>query len=67
VHLIDGLTGQIIKTLSRQAPVIATGGLAGVIARRTNTIEHIEPDLCLEGILIIYEKNRDRIGKQRSI
>jgi type III pantothenate kinase len=38
--------------------VIATGGLAQRIAAETRTIERVEPFLTLEGLRMLYEKNR---------
>ena len=38
--------------------MIATGGLAQRIATETESIERVEPFLTLEGLRILYEKNR---------
>jgi type III pantothenate kinase len=38
--------------------VIATGGLAQRIAAETETIERVEPYLTLEGLRLLFEKNR---------
>jgi type III pantothenate kinase len=38
--------------------VIATGGLAGRIAGESRTIERVEPFLTLEGLRLLFEKNR---------
>ena len=40
------------------ARVVATGGLAVVIAPATKAIDVVEPMLTLEGLRIIYERNR---------
>jgi type III pantothenate kinase len=37
--------------------VIATGGLADVIANETNVIEVLNPDLTLVGLRLIHELN----------
>lgn len=39
--------------------VIATGGLANTIARHTEVIDEVKGDLTLEGLRIIYEKNKE--------
>jgi type III pantothenate kinase len=39
--------------------VIATGGLAKLIAEESSTIDKVESFLTLDGLRIIYEKNRD--------
>ena len=38
--------------------VIATGGLAEVVASETNVIQHVDPWLTLDGLRIIYGMNR---------
>ena len=39
--------------------VIATGGLAKLIAKETKLIDKIDPNLTLEGLKILYRKNRE--------
>lgn len=39
--------------------VVATGGLANLIAEGSNVIDEVIPYLTLEGLRIIYEKNRE--------
>ena len=49
-----------MKSLGLGEPfVIATGGLANTIARQTDVIDEVKGDLTLEGLRIIYEKNRE--------
>lgn len=57
--LVDTMVRRIRKELGEDARVIATGGLAGLIASEAETIERVEPFLTLEGLRLIYEKNRD--------
>ena len=52
------MVGRIRGELSADARVIATGGLAQRIAAETQTIERVEPFLTLEGLRMLYEKNR---------
>ena len=56
--LVDGIVNRIKKEINVSAKVIATGGLANVIAAETETIEHVEEMLTLEGLKIIYSRNR---------
>jgi type III pantothenate kinase len=57
--LVDSMVERIRPELDEQpARVIATGGLAGRISRETSTIEEVVPFLTLEGLRILFEKNR---------
>lgn len=60
VALIEGLTRRIQAEIATESPakVIATGGLAVLFNEHTDIIDHIEPNLTLEGLRIIYELNR---------
>lgn len=56
--LVDGIVNRIIKETGFNPKVIATGGLAEVIAGESETIEAVEADLTLEGLRIIYNRNK---------
>jgi type III pantothenate kinase len=56
--LVEGLVRRMHEELSVTCPVVATGGLAEVIAGETKAITLVEPYLTLEGIRLIYEMNR---------
>jgi type III pantothenate kinase len=47
------------KELGKNAHVVATGGFGSQIAAELPMIEAYEPDLVLEGLRIIHERNRD--------
>ncbi len=53
---VDGITERMLDAVG-EGVVVATGGLAEVIAPYTRTIQHIEPWLTLHGLRLIYEKN----------
>lgn len=55
---IDGLVARVFDELGYKAPVIATGGFANVMARHSKTITRHEPDLTLQGLRLVYERNR---------
>jgi len=38
--------------------VMATGGMAGIIAPSTKTIQKVDPLLTLKGLKIVYDMNR---------
>jgi type III pantothenate kinase len=54
---VDGIVRRICKEFNVQPRVIATGGLAELIAGETETIEKVDPLLTLEGLRIVYERN----------
>jgi type III pantothenate kinase len=55
---VDGIVGRMRAELGDTAPVIATGGLADLIAPHSATIERVDPLLTLEGLRLIWELNR---------
>ena len=59
VGLVEGIVGRMQKELDGQAKVIATGGLAEPIAAATDFIDQVEPFLTLEGLRILYQRNKN--------
>lgn len=55
---LDGMIDRIEKELGQKVTVIATGGLAKKIIPHCRRKIHLEDDLLLKGLWIIYEKNR---------
>lgn len=58
-----GQTEYIIKQVKKETgydklKVVATGGLGRLISNETNMIDEYDPDLTLEGLRLIYAKNR---------
>jgi type III pantothenate kinase len=45
------------EELGHTCPVVVTGGLADVIAKETSYITAVEPNLTLDGLRIIFERN----------
>ena len=56
--LIEGLIKHFKDELGGDGLVIATGGFANTMAAGTKSIDIVEPFLTLEGLRLIYEKNK---------
>jgi len=56
--LVDGLVARLRAELEFDVEVIATGGLAAIIAPHTAVLRRIEPDLTLHGLCILHERKR---------
>lgn len=56
--LVDGIVKRMKKETGKDLTVVATGGLAPIIYEVSETIEHVEPFLTLEGLIIIHKRNR---------
>jgi type III pantothenate kinase len=56
---VDGIVERIRGELGDTAKVIATGGLADLIAPHAKTIEKVDPDLTLEGLRIVWAQNQE--------
>jgi type III pantothenate kinase len=57
IGLIEGLLGRIKAEFGGPMKVVATGGLAPLFSEGTMMIEHIEPDLTLDGLRMLAERN----------
>lgn len=60
VGLVDGIVSRIKEALGDKPKVIATGGLACLIATETKSIDAVDDYLTLKGLKIIYDRNRPR-------
>ncbi|NTU77617.1 MAG: type III pantothenate kinase [Alphaproteobacteria bacterium] len=58
VGLIEGMIKRVTAEFGQPMTVLATGGLAALFRDAIPSIQHIEPDLTLRGLRVIYEKNR---------
>jgi len=55
---VDGIVKAIRGELGEDARAIATGGLAELIYPHATTIERVDPFLTLEGLRLVWERNR---------
>ncbi|MGE5628776.1 MAG: type III pantothenate kinase [Solirubrobacterales bacterium] len=58
VYIVNKIKEEMIQLGEEEPLVVATGGLAKLIAAETSCIDVINPTLTLEGLRIIYEKNK---------
>ncbi|MCX6067708.1 MAG: type III pantothenate kinase [Chloroflexi bacterium] len=58
VSMVEGMVERFRKELGPDMKVVATGGLAEVVAKETPVIQHIAPWLTLDGLRIIWELNQ---------
>lgn len=61
VGLVEGVTRRVLDELGG-GKVIATGGLAGVLAPHTTLFSAVDDDLTLKGLRILWERNRPARG-----
>lgn len=55
VAMMEGLIARMKAEIGRPAKVIATGGLAHVFQEHSHLFDHIDPDLTLRGIALLYQ------------
>ena len=62
VGLVEGMVARFKEELGQESRVVATGGLAQVIAQRTDVFDEVNPDLTLLGLRIIHDMNAREDG-----
>ncbi|NIQ02196.1 MAG: type III pantothenate kinase, partial [Nitrospinaceae bacterium] len=56
--MVDTLVGKIKAEIGQKSRVVATGGIVDWIASQARSIDTIDPFLTLDGLRIIYSKNK---------
>jgi type III pantothenate kinase len=59
VGQVEGIVRRMSKELSSPPLVVATGGFASLVAKETEAIDQVNPLLTLEGLRIIFQRNRN--------
>lgn len=59
VGQVDGIVTRIKKSVNENVTVIATGGLASLIADGSQEIDYVDAHLTLKGLQLIYEGNKN--------
>jgi type III pantothenate kinase len=67
VAMVEGIVQRLRRELddagrARRSICVGTGGLAETIAAETPAIEHVDRDLTLQGLRIVWERNRKQPG-----
>lgn len=57
---VDGIVRRMAQELESPPLVVATGGMAGLLAEESETINRVSPFLTLEGLRLIYRRHSSR-------
>jgi type III pantothenate kinase len=66
IGLVDGILERMVAELGQRPRVIATGGLARQISGDSRYINEIDDMLTLDGLLILFERNRTARPRSRT-
>jgi type III pantothenate kinase len=58
VDMVEGLVKRMTRELGGDAVVVATGGLAAVVAPESTVITHVDPELTLRGLRLVWERRQ---------
>ena len=59
VSLVDGIVHKMKEEVKTNPYVIATGGLASMVYKESNTVDEVDEFLTLKGLKILYDKNKE--------
>ncbi len=66
IGLVDGICERMIAELGPNTTVIATGGFATLLAPDSRFVKHVDPNLTLEGVRMVYERNLERMRRRHA-
>jgi type III pantothenate kinase len=66
IGLVDGICERMIAELGPETKVIATGGFAKMLSADSAYLKNVDPNLTLDGVRLIYERNQDRLKRRSS-
>lgn len=58
-YIVKKMKSEMSRKTKKEPLVIATGGLAKLISKGTKSIDRVDSSLTLEGLKILYEKNKE--------
>ncbi len=56
VGMLEGLVARIKAEIGRPVKVVATGGLAVLFEKHTSVFDHVEPDLTIQGLAMLWDR-----------
>lgn len=56
IAMMEGLVARLKAEVGRPVKVIATGGLAILFERQTDVFDHVEPDLTIQGLAMLWDR-----------
>jgi type III pantothenate kinase len=66
IGMVDGILERMIAELGPQTKLVATGGLARLLAGGSKYVSEVDPMLTMTGLRIVYERNAER-GRRRPV
>ncbi len=60
IGLVSNIIEEIKREIGKEASVVSTGGFAAQVSKKIKSIDFYEPFLILEGLRILYERNREK-------